>query len=202
MLARVMEIEDLPQVIEIEENSFPTPWTMGLFLRELKLDYSYNYVFCSDDEVIGYITFWLVADEVHIMSLAVKEEYRKMGLATQILKFALNIAERLGEGSFNEGESLDGTGIDLVTSSSKKNMGGKIEKGSKGTTYLVPTSELDSRALTPDPSSSGGYAYLEVRESNVAAISLYRKLGFEIIMKRPGYYTDTREDALIMGRRL
>jgi len=39
---------------------------------------------------------------------------------------------------------------------------------------------------------------LEVRESNAKAISLYQKCGFVIKGRRPLYYTDTREDALIM----
>jgi len=45
-------------------------------------------------------------------------------------------------------------------------------------------------------------AYLEVRPSNEAAINLYRKNGFEVIGKRRGYYSDTREDALVMRARL
>ncbi len=44
-----------------------------------------------------------------------------------------------------------------------------------------------------------GYT-LEVRVSNEAAISLYRGLGFESRGIRRGYYTDNREDALIMWR--
>ncbi|PKN69569.1 MAG: ribosomal-protein-alanine N-acetyltransferase [Deltaproteobacteria bacterium HGW-Deltaproteobacteria-12] len=39
---------------------------------------------------------------------------------------------------------------------------------------------------------------LEVRESNTEAIKLYRKCGFVVKGKRPLYYTDTQEDALIM----
>ncbi len=39
---------------------------------------------------------------------------------------------------------------------------------------------------------------LEVRPSNHAAQRLYGKLGFEVRGIRPGYYTDTREDAVIM----
>jgi ribosomal-protein-alanine N-acetyltransferase len=39
---------------------------------------------------------------------------------------------------------------------------------------------------------------LEVRESNKEAISLYRKCGFVVKGRRPLYYTDTSEDALIM----
>jgi [ribosomal protein S18]-alanine N-acetyltransferase len=44
-----------------------------------------------------------------------------------------------------------------------------------------------------------GYT-LEVRVSNVDAIRLYERLGFERRGTRRGYYTDNREDALIMWR--
>jgi [ribosomal protein S18]-alanine N-acetyltransferase len=44
-----------------------------------------------------------------------------------------------------------------------------------------------------------GYT-LEVRVSNDDAIALYEKLGFEPRGIRRGYYTDNREDALIMWR--
>jgi ribosomal-protein-alanine N-acetyltransferase len=48
-----------------------------------------------------------------------------------------------------------------------------------------------------DPRS--GYT-LEVRVSNTQAIRLYERLGFEARGVRRGYYTDNREDALIMWR--
>ena len=44
-----------------------------------------------------------------------------------------------------------------------------------------------------------GYT-LEVRVSNTGAIRLYEQLGFEARGIRRGYYTDNREDALIMWR--
>jgi ribosomal-protein-alanine N-acetyltransferase len=44
-----------------------------------------------------------------------------------------------------------------------------------------------------------GYT-LEVRVSNTGAIALYEGLGFETRGVRRGYYTDNREDALIMWR--
>jgi ribosomal-protein-alanine N-acetyltransferase len=44
-----------------------------------------------------------------------------------------------------------------------------------------------------------GYT-LEVRISNDGAIRLYEQLGFEPRGVRRGYYTDNREDALIMWR--
>jgi ribosomal-protein-alanine N-acetyltransferase len=44
-----------------------------------------------------------------------------------------------------------------------------------------------------------GYT-LEVRISNVQAIALYERLGFQARGIRRGYYTDNREDALIMWK--
>ena len=44
-----------------------------------------------------------------------------------------------------------------------------------------------------------GYT-LEVRVSNETAIALYERLGFESRGLRRGYYTDNREDALIMWK--
>lgn len=41
---------------------------------------------------------------------------------------------------------------------------------------------------------------LEVRAENLPAINLYRKCGFVVKGRRPKYYTDTGEDALIMWR--
>ena len=43
---------------------------------------------------------------------------------------------------------------------------------------------------------------LEVRVSNSSAIALYDRLGFTEVGRRPNYYTDPREDALIMRKEL
>lgn len=42
---------------------------------------------------------------------------------------------------------------------------------------------------------------LEVRESNVPAVSLYQKFGYEVVVKKPHYYPDG-EDAVYMVKRL
>ena len=52
--------------------------------------------------------------------------------------------------------------------------------------------------LTADDARRG-YT-LEVRVSNATAIALYERLGFEARGVRRGYYTDNREDALIMWK--
>ena len=41
---------------------------------------------------------------------------------------------------------------------------------------------------------------LEVRASNAPAIALYEKLGFQQVGRRPNYYRDPKEDALILRK--
>jgi [ribosomal protein S18]-alanine N-acetyltransferase len=43
-----------------------------------------------------------------------------------------------------------------------------------------------------------GGAYLEVRESNVAALALYKSLGFKVVTRRPEYYENPAEAAIVM----
>jgi len=45
-------------------------------------------------------------------------------------------------------------------------------------------------------------ATLEVRPTNAPALALYGGFAFEIVGRRPGYYTDTNEDALLLARDL
>ncbi len=54
------------------------------------------------------------------------------------------------------------------------------------------------RALRDGRSAGCRFAYLEVRPSNEAAIHLYESHGFATITRRKGYYSDTKEDALVM----
>lgn len=42
--------------------------------------------------------------------------------------------------------------------------------------------------------------FLEVRESNRAAIGLYEQHGFEVVGRREAYYGNPQEDALLMGK--
>jgi ribosomal-protein-alanine N-acetyltransferase len=44
------------------------------------------------------------------------------------------------------------------------------------------------------------YIFLEVRPSNIGAITFYEKYNFELLYRRPNYYRKPVEDALVMGR--
>ena len=63
----------------------------------------------------------------------------------------------------------------------------------------IATTLLERLFEATEADQRRGYT-LEVRVSNLDAIRLYERLGFEARGTRRGYYTDNREDALIMWR--
>lgn len=92
-----MASRHLPQVLEIERLSFPTPWTQGLFLHELKLPFSRVRVAHSNGNgnsaLVGYVCWWLVAEEAHILNLAVHPDYRRRGVARTFVELVIRDAE-------------------------------------------------------------------------------------------------------------
>jgi [ribosomal protein S18]-alanine N-acetyltransferase len=63
----------------------------------------------------------------------------------------------------------------------------------------IATRLLDALFAMTAGDSRRGYT-LEVRVSNTTAIALYERLGFQATGVRRGYYTDNREDALVMWK--
>ncbi|PKN50780.1 MAG: ribosomal-protein-alanine N-acetyltransferase [Deltaproteobacteria bacterium HGW-Deltaproteobacteria-13] len=92
----LMNKTDLPEILAIERESFASPWTAGMFSKEL--DSAHARCLCarinSEDESVvgGYIVFWLVAGEAHLHNLAVKKEYRRQGLAFVLMEAMKEIA--------------------------------------------------------------------------------------------------------------
>lgn len=63
------------------------------------------------------------------------------------------------------------------------------------------TGEQLVNALVEELAKAGNHCLsLEVRASNEPAISLYQKLGFVQVGRRPKYYRNPREDALILRK--
>ena len=97
----VMKKEDIDQVLEIEQASFSMPWSKNLFLSEFRSPLvSTLMVALADDPLqrrgIGYIVFWLVSDEVHILNLATAPEQRRRGIAKKLVIKALKGAYQKG----------------------------------------------------------------------------------------------------------
>lgn len=144
LIIRLMQESDLPSVVEIERLSFTTPWSERLFFNEIYKQRALAQVAAVGDRVIGYICSNYVADEGHILNLAVHPDFRGRGIAKRLVKEIL--------------------------------------------------AELKENACR--------FLYLEVRASNNIAREFYEGLGFEVIGRRNGYYTEPNEDAVLMMLRL
>ncbi len=97
-----MVAADLPQVMELERLSFPVqPWTPGLFLHELKLDFSRLELARTANaarHLVGYACWWLVGDEIHILNLAVHPDARRSGAGRALVQRILDdaVAHQVG----------------------------------------------------------------------------------------------------------
>ncbi len=85
----------LPYLIIIENDSYPDPWTPGMFNQEVVNPASHFHVAMLDTEVIGYGGFWLQADEAHITKLTVASPFRRRGFGTHIMLHLLREAVRI-----------------------------------------------------------------------------------------------------------
>lgn len=86
---RVVTAEDLPVVQEIERQAFAHPWSAELLRRELTHEWSTILLAEEDGCILGFLIFWVVHDEVHILNVATRPEQRNRGIATAILAEAL-----------------------------------------------------------------------------------------------------------------
>jgi ribosomal-protein-alanine N-acetyltransferase len=96
-----MRPDDLPQVLAIERASFKSPWSKASFEAELGKAYGgLRVARIKGGEhigpVLGYICFWLVADELQITNLAVHAEYRRRSIGWQLLLHAFQLGHAAG----------------------------------------------------------------------------------------------------------
>ena len=179
---RLMRKEDIPQVMEIDRESFPTLWPPPNYRRELENRLA-RYIVASDDVVAeaevkatpqeGFSGLISRLRQLFNHDHSSGNELTSSG-RQYIFGFAglwimageahiTTIAVRERHRHQGVGELLLISLIDLAT-------------------------ELDVSLIT-----------LEVRASNTTAQSLYSKYGFTWVGVRRGYYTDNREDAVLMS---
>jgi ribosomal-protein-alanine N-acetyltransferase len=83
---RAMQVADIPRVMAIERDVFPSPWPAHAYRYELTQNaLSHCYVLERADELVGYGCMWLVVDEAHISTLAVAPSQRGRGLGELLL---------------------------------------------------------------------------------------------------------------------
>jgi ribosomal-protein-alanine N-acetyltransferase len=188
-IVRRMLLDDIPQVVEVERESFPSMWPPTAFKRELQQNRLAHYTvvverdpsretaveanpdpdhlppsglsrvwgelrqFLGGDAtgglppvehrpelIVGFIGVWMLPDEAHIVTIAVRDSHRRQGIGELLLISTIELAQSLDQG--------------LIT--------------------------------------------LECRVSNGAALALYEKYGFQQVGLRPRYYSDNHEDAYVL----
>ena len=94
----VVSERDIDAIVAIEQASFTNPWTREMHVAELaNRGASHVYVARNDHgRVVGFCSFWLIADELHINNLAVLPEERRAGIASALLGRALHEGARMG----------------------------------------------------------------------------------------------------------
>ena len=137
-----MEFCHVSHVAELEKICFSDPWSEKSVASELENDLACWLVAVEEDRVAGYVGSQTVMDETDIMNIAVHPDFRRKGIAEELVNALVHRLRNRG-----------------------------------------------SRCLT-----------LEVRASNEPACKLYEKLGFSQIGRRPNYYRNPREDALILRK--
>ena len=102
---RPLNYSDLPQVLAIERRSFPTPWSLAMFVLELSRPSGVCLAMTQVEQapsggsvedgggtrtvaqrLLGYLICSRYADDWHIMNIAVDPTARRRGLATALLE--------------------------------------------------------------------------------------------------------------------
>ena len=84
---REMEKTDIPAILGIERRSFPTPWTEWMFESHLKFTgVSVNLVLEAEKGIRGYAIAWMAQDEIHLLSIAVGPDDRRLGYGRALLE--------------------------------------------------------------------------------------------------------------------
>ena len=113
-----MRLRDIKEVMEIEHDSFPSPWSARAYRREL-LDNALSHYFVvrqrqmerlglgllarirhslgvgARSPVLGHAGFWLMAGEAHISTIAVQPDWRRRGVGELLLVAMLDQATEL-----------------------------------------------------------------------------------------------------------
>lgn len=72
-------------IAELERLCFSTPWSEDGIKEELENENSHFLAAVSDEKVIGYIGVQEIAGEAYVTNVAVRPEYRRMGLGERLI---------------------------------------------------------------------------------------------------------------------
>ncbi|HUT13960.1 MAG TPA: ribosomal protein S18-alanine N-acetyltransferase [Thermoguttaceae bacterium] len=82
---RWMIRRDMPEVLDIEEESFEFPWLEEDFIRCLRQRNCIGMVAEHEDRVVGFMIYELHKNRIHVLNFAVAADYRRRGVGSQMV---------------------------------------------------------------------------------------------------------------------
>ena len=178
----LMRKEDIAEVNEIDREAFPTQWPPANYRHELQNQFAHYIIACDETETVG---------EPEVRARPEQGRYK---LASRIRRW---FARFFGnEKSPSASQLIAGfAGIWVLADEAHiTNIAVRRRYQRRGIGELLLISIIDlAKELKADIMT------LEVRASNTAARDLYYKYGFKQVGVRRGYYTDNREDGILMS---
>jgi len=86
-----MSAEDLEQVMRVEHEVYPFPWTERIFSDCLRVGY-HCWIASAQGNVVGHAVISIVGDESHMLNLSIAREHQRKGYGRQFVEFLLNEA--------------------------------------------------------------------------------------------------------------
>ncbi len=90
-----MAEKDIDLVLEIETEAYDRPWVREHFDREFENPIAYMYTvkgtFEGRETLAGYIVFWVVYGEAHILNITIKDGFRRQGLGLYLMLHVLDM---------------------------------------------------------------------------------------------------------------
>ena len=181
---RPMRKEDIAQVNKIDREAFPTQWPPPNYRRELQNQLARYIVACDEDKTI---------EEPEVKASTEKGISGLVSRVRRLLNHERFFGNKLSPLSRQYIAGFAGLWV-MADGAHITNIAVRKHYQRQGIGELLLISILDlATELKAD------FITLEVRISNTAAQSLYQKYGFTQTGVRPGYYTDNREDGILMS---
>lgn len=98
---RPMRVDDIPQVVVIEADSFSAGWPRTAYERELTMNQTAHYLVLEETAavtpgIVGYAGMWCLLDEAHVVTVAVAPVERGRGLGKLLVHALVDRAIDLG----------------------------------------------------------------------------------------------------------
>ena len=93
---RRLQYSDLSQVLQIERRSFPTPWSLAMFVLELSKPSGICLAATRGDAVVGYLVCSRYDAVWHLMNVAVDDRLRRQGIGSTLVEHLFAAADQPG----------------------------------------------------------------------------------------------------------